>query len=214
METEPESQVSRPSKAAGVVPVVKYPLGSEDESFPSRMSLDRKTVVYAVERASLPTPSMSRGVRPSAEAAVRSGLAHILFADQPEADAAAIDEYLRSLELVPSPHLADGRLSPAAERGKRLFESDEVGCAKCHPSPLYTDLLQHDVGTQSSYDHHARFDTPTLVECWRTAPYLHDGRYRTIKELIVEGRHGATRGNVDELDERQVDDLAEFVLSL
>jgi cytochrome c peroxidase len=159
-------------------------------------------------------PSMSRGVRATAEAAVRSGLAHILFADQPEADAAAIDEYLRSLEPVPSPHLAGGGLSPAAQRGKRLFESDEVGCAKCHPPPLYTDLLEHDVRTQSSYDHHARFDTPTLVECWRTAPYLHDGRYRTIKELIVEGRHGATRGNVDDLSDRQVEDLAEFVLSL
>ena len=159
-------------------------------------------------------PSMSWGVRPSAEAAVRSGLAHILFADQPEADAAAIDEYLKSLKPVPSPQLVDGRLSPAARRGKQLFESDEVGCANCHPPPLYTDLLQHDVGTQGSYDHRARFDTPTLVESWRTAPYLHDGRYLTIKELIAEGRHGATRGNVDGLDERQIDDLVEFVLSL
>jgi YVTN family beta-propeller protein len=159
-------------------------------------------------------PAMSWGVRPSAEAAVRSGLAHILFADQPEADAAAIDAYLKLLQPVPSPYLVDGRLSPAARRGKELFESDEVGCAKCHPPPLYTDLLTYDVGTQSSYDHRATFDTPTLVESWRTAPYLHDGRYGTIKELIAEGRHGATRGNVDALDERQIDDLAEFVLSL
>jgi DNA-binding beta-propeller fold protein YncE len=159
-------------------------------------------------------PAMSGGVRPSAEAAVRSGLSHILFADQPEADAAAIDEYLESLEPVPSPYLVDGRLSPAARRGKELFESDEVGCAQCHPSPLYTDLLQHDVGTQGPYDHRATFDTPTLIESWRTAPYLHDGRYRTLQELIAEGRHGATRGNVDGLDQQQIDDLAEFVLSL
>ena len=30
------------------------------------------------------------------------------------------------------------------------------------------------------------FDTPTLIEVWRTAPYLHDGRYLTIEELIAE----------------------------
>jgi NAD(P)-dependent dehydrogenase (short-subunit alcohol dehydrogenase family) len=92
-------------------------------------------------------PAMSEGVRPSAEAAVRSGLTHILFTERPEEDAAAIDTYLRSLEPVPSPYLVDGQLSPAAERGKRLFESDHVGCARCHPAPLYTDQRLHDVGT-------------------------------------------------------------------
>jgi len=159
-------------------------------------------------------PAMSWGVRVSAELAVRSGLEHILFAEQPEADAAAIDEYLKSLKPVPSPHLEDGQLSPAARRGKELFESDGVGCHRCHPAPLYTDLSSHDVRTQGPYDHRATFDTPTLIEVWRTAPYLHDGRYTTVKELIAEGKHGSTRGNVDELDQSQIDDLVEFVLSL
>ena len=51
----------------------------------------------------------------------------------------AIDEYLKSLQPVPSPHLVDGQLSPAAVRGKELFFSERVGCANCHPAPLYTD---------------------------------------------------------------------------
>jgi hypothetical protein len=159
-------------------------------------------------------PSMSAGTRVSAELAVRSGLEHILFAERPEKDAAAIDVYLRSLRPLPSPHLVDGKLSARARRGKRMFESDEVGCHKCHPAPLYTDLLAHDVGTWGRYDFQRRFDTPTLVEVWRTAPYLHDGRYATIQELLADGKHGNTHGMVDALGENQLRDLVEFVLSL
>ena len=159
-------------------------------------------------------PAMAEGVRPSAEAAVRAGIKHILFADRPEAEAAAIDEYLRSLRPVPSPHLVDGRLSPAAERGKLLFESKRVGCSGCHPAALYADLMMHDVGTRSPFGYTDRFDTPTLVEVWRTAPYLHNGRYVTIKELIAEAKHGNIRGCIDELSEQEIDDLVEFVLSL
>ena len=159
-------------------------------------------------------PTMSEGVRPSGEAAVRAGIQHILFADRPEEEAAAIDKYLRSLRPVPSPYLVDGRLSPAAERGKLLFESKRVGCSRCHPAALYSDLMMHDVGTRSPFGYTDRFDTPTLVEVWRTAPYLHNGRYVTIKELIAEAKHGNSRGCIDELSEQQIDDLVEFVLSL
>jgi len=159
-------------------------------------------------------PSMAEGVRPSAEAAVRSGLSHILFAYRPEDESVAIDEYLKSLRPVPSPHLVDGALSPAAERGKKLFDSNRIGCHKCHPAPLYTDLKTHDVGTRGQYEYVDRYDTPTLVEVWRTAPYLHDGRFLTIKELIVKGKHGKSRGQIDSLSEEETDDLVEFVLSL
>ena len=160
-------------------------------------------------------PSMATGVRPTAEAAVRAGIRHILFSERPEADAAAIDEYLKSLRPVPSPRLVDGRLSAAARRGKKLFESPQVGCNKCHPAPLYTDLLMHDVDTRSMYDfQQSKFDTPTLVEVWRTAPYLHDGRHLTMKKLIATGKHGKQRGDLDSLTEQQIDDLVEFVLSL
>ena len=157
-------------------------------------------------------PAMAEGVRTSAESAVRSGLVHILFADRPEAEAAAIDAYLRSLKPVPSPHLADGRLGAAAERGRKLFQSERVGCARCHPPPLFTDLKAHSLGNRGPYDRNDRLDTPTLVEVWRTAPYLHDGRYTTIEQLLLEGRHGLRRGA--DLSEQEIDDLVEFVLSL
>lgn len=159
-------------------------------------------------------PAMSEGVRLTAEAAVRSGLTHILYADRPEEEAVAIDAYLKSLRPMPSPHLVEGQLSPAAQRGKKLFESEQIGCQACHPAPLYTDLKVHSVGTRSPADYADAFDTPTLVEVWRTAPYLHDGRYATIRDLIVAGRHGQGDGRTTDLGQQEVDDLIEFVLSL
>jgi DNA-binding beta-propeller fold protein YncE len=160
-------------------------------------------------------PSMWEGVRPTAEDAVRSGIRHIQFAVRPEEDAAAIDEYLKSLTPVPSPHLVGGQLSESARRGKALFFSERVGCATCHPEPLYTDLKMHDVESRGQYDRNRPdFDTPTLIECWRTAPYLHDGRYTTMRQLIKEGKHGRKHGEVEKLTEREIDDLVEFVLSL
>ena len=158
-------------------------------------------------------PAMAEGVRMSAEDAVRSGIAHILFADRPEEEAAAIDAYLKSLRPMPSPHLVDGRLSPAAQRGRRLFESEQVACHRCHPAPLYTDLRSHNVGSRSPRESTDRFDTPTLIEVWRTAPYLHDGRYATVKELLIEGRHGQRHGG-NSLSRQEMEDLVEFVLSL
>jgi mono/diheme cytochrome c family protein len=159
-------------------------------------------------------PAMAEGVRMTAEDAVRAGLSHILFANQPEQDAADIDTYLQSLTPVPSPHLVEGQLSPAAERGRELFQSPKVNCHSCHPAPLYTDLKSHNVGTRSRLEYGERFDTPTLVEVWRTAPYLHDGRYTAIQELLVEGQHGLKGGRLEELNPQDIRDLVEFVLSL
>ena len=72
----------------------------------------------------------------------------------------------------------------------------------------------HDVQSRGQYDRRDDFDTPTLVEVWRTAPYMHDGHYLTMKELLVEGKHGRTMAATDKLTEEQLNDLIEFVLSL
>jgi DNA-binding beta-propeller fold protein YncE len=159
-------------------------------------------------------PSMSQGVRENAEAAVRSGFRSVLFAQLPEERAQAVDTYLRSLRPVPSPYLVDGRLSAAAKRGKKLFNSVRVGCAECHPAPLFTDLRHHDVGTRGPSDNIDEFDTPTLIEAWRTAPYLHDGRCKTMAELIGKEKHGNSIGDVEGLSPQEIADLIEYVRSL
>ena len=72
----------------------------------------------------------------------------------------------------------------------------------------------HDVGSSVPYDGRVDFDTPTLVEVWRTAPFMHDGHYTSIKDLLVTGKHGGKAGELDGLSEQDMADLVEFVLSL
>jgi cytochrome c peroxidase len=159
-------------------------------------------------------PSMATGVRADAETAVRAGVLNILFSYLSEEDYSAMDEYLKSLRPVPSPFLVDGQLSESAKRGKLLFNDARTSCSLCHPeSNYYTDLKLHNVGTQG-YDYYREYDTPTLVEVWRTAPYMHEGNYETIRELIVEGKHYAHDDRLGLLTEQEIDDLTEFVLSL
>ena len=158
-------------------------------------------------------PAMITGIRESAEGAVRAGIKHIQFAVRPEEDAVAIDEYLKSLEPVPSPHLVKAKqLSRAAKRGKKVFQ--KAGCASCHPGPLYTDLKKYNFDMGKNMDEGREFDTPTLVEVWRTSPYLHDGRAATMKEVLTIYNPGDKHGTTSGLSEKQIDNLVEFVLSL
>jgi YVTN family beta-propeller protein len=162
-------------------------------------------------------PAMVTGIRTDAETAVRAGIRHIQFAVRPEEDAVAIDEYLNLLEPIPGPYLVKGwlskkpKLSKAARRGKKVFK--KAGCISCHSGPLGTDLKQYDVGTGKGREQEQAFDTPALVEVWRTAPYLNDGRAVTIKDMLVEhnvdDKHGRTSG----LTQKQIADLTKFVLS-
>ena len=171
------------------------------------------------------TPPMNwTGIRPSAEASVRAGMLHIQFNIVDELEAEAIDTYLQMLDLIPSPFLNDDQFDPAALRGKKLFEDQTVGCKNCHPQPLYTDQRRHAVGTHSILDStinakgkavpQIEFDTPSLVEAWRTAPYLHDGRYATIKDVITVGNHGDSRGKTSHLSKKEISDLVKYIKSL
>jgi YVTN family beta-propeller protein len=159
-------------------------------------------------------PAMAEGVRMSAEEAVRAGIEHVLFTHRPEPEAAAMDCYLKSLSPVPSPYLQDGQFSEAAIRGRELFEGQRAGCYRCHPAPLYTDLKSHNVGSKNRHEYSERFDTPSLVEAWRTAPYMHDGRYVTIRDLLVEGQHGLKNEHGEPLSPQEIEDLATYVMSL
>ncbi len=161
------------------------------------------------------SPSMSLGVRATAEVAVRAGIPHILFTVQPEEVTQAIYAYIKSLQPVPSPRLVNGQFSKSARRGERLFISREVGCARCHPSELYTDLRRHDVGTLGRFDRRIdRFYTPTLVELWRTAPYLHDGSAATVRDVLTTKNPADWHGKTSHLTPDQLDDLVEYLLSL
>ncbi|MHC4186697.1 MAG: cytochrome D1 domain-containing protein [Planctomycetota bacterium] len=157
-------------------------------------------------------PAMMTGIRDKAETAVRAGFKFIQFSQVPEENAAAVDEFLKSLTPLPSPYLSDGKLSETAQRGQKLFE--KAGCASCHAAPLYTDMEQYHVGTGTGLEKDRDFDTPTLVEVWRTAPYLYDGRATTIKEVLTIYNKNDQHGKTSDLNEEEIEQLAEFVLSL
>lgn len=160
-------------------------------------------------------PSMSLGVRETPEAAVRAGIRHILFTVQPPTVAESLDAYIKSLKPVPSPRLEKGKLSAAAKRGEKLFRSKETACAQCHPGPLFTDLKSYDVGTLGRFDKPTdTFDTPTLVELWRTAPYLHDGSAATVRDVLTTANKNDQHGKTSHLTADQLNDLIEYLLSL
>jgi DNA-binding beta-propeller fold protein YncE len=157
-------------------------------------------------------PVMALGVRADAETAVRAGIKYIQFAVRPEEDAAAIDAYLKTLKPVPSPHLVDGQLSDAAQRGEAIYQ--EAGCAACHPPPYYTDMKLHDVGTGKGLDQGKAFDVPGLIEAWRTAPYLYDGRAQTIFDVFKMYNPDDRHGRTSHLSDDELMDLAAYVESL
>jgi hypothetical protein len=170
---------------------------------------DTKSLLYAHRTP----PAMSLGVRETAETAVRAGIRHILFTEPTEEVALAIDAYLKSLKPDPSPHLVNGKLSKAARRGSRVFQ--KAGCAACHPPGLFTDQKAYDVGTHAPWEKPGlEFDTPTLIEIWRTPPYLHDGSAATVRDVLTTRNQADRHGQTSALTAGELDDLCAYVMSL
>ena len=157
-------------------------------------------------------PVMATGVRKNAETAVRAGVTHIQFTVRDEAVASAVDAYLRSLKPVPSPYLVDGELSKYAKRGKKIFI--HAGCAECHPAPLFTDLNKYNVGTGVGSEQNINYDTPTLIEMWRTVPYLNDGRADTMFDVLTKFNLDDRHGEMSKLKVEEIYDLLEYIMSL
>ena len=94
----------------------------------------------------------------------------------------ALAAYVKSLPNGPAPFLnADGMLrdnAPAdVKRGLALF-SGKAGCATCHSPVAYDKKGPEDVGSGGA------FKVPALRNVARTAPYLHDGRFKTLEETV------------------------------
>ena len=151
-------------------------------------------------------PSMISGIRPSAEFAVRAGFKFIQFSEVDSALAKCVDAYLKSLRPLPSPYLLNGTLSEKAVQGRKAFT--KLRCDECHNGQYYTDMKMHRIGDKNEFE--VGWDTPTLREVWRTAPYLFDGRASTMKEVFSVYKHGIT----GKTGEKEIDELVEYVNSL
>ncbi len=91
-----------------------------------------------------------------------------------------------------------GAMNEAAVRGLALFRG-KGRCILCHNGPIFTDNIFHNLGvpqvgplkedlgryivTRAQKDKGA-FKTPTLRSVIETAPYMHDGVFKTLEEVV------------------------------
>jgi cytochrome c peroxidase len=90
-------------------------------------------------------------------------------------------------------------------QGMNLFFSDSVNCTSCHSGPLFSDFKFHNTGVYTHYWDRGRyyvtnedvdrykFRTSSLRNIAKTPPYLHDGQWYTLEEVInnynIGGKH-------------------------
>lgn len=126
-------------------------------------------------------------------------------------------------------------MSEAALRGEELFFSDRGGCGDCHTGPNLTDEQYHNLGvgmaasrldvgrmkvTGDPADRGA-FKTPSLRNVARTPPYMHNGQFGSLEEVVdFLNRGGQTNENLSpairplRLTRSEKADLVEFLHAL
>lgn len=143
----------------------------------------------------------------------------------PPDDLSALVAFMRSLSQPSNPYRSpDGKLTPSQERGRRFFERSatmegrpipaEMRCITCHPPPLFTDRQRADVGTVSETGDTREFDTPHLVNIFNSAPYLHDGRARTLEEIWTLFNDDDEHGVTSDMTGEDLNDLIEYLRTL
>jgi cytochrome c peroxidase len=113
----------------------------------------------------------------------------------------SLSDYVRTIRATDSPadRYLQGRLDsldPLARHGEELFFG-KASCFGCHSGPDFTDRSFHNTGvswgkgdlgrqaiTEDKRDCGA-FKTATLREVAKTAPYMHDGSFQTLDEVLL-----------------------------
>lgn len=126
----------------------------------------------------------------------------------PEPDPVLLDgmvAYMNEFDFLPNRFLnRDGTLnenaSKEAKAGEILFNKsfpqlDDKSCASCHiPNSHFLDRQSHDIGTVKGtveYSLDRALDTPTLLSVKHNGPYMHDGRFDTLDQVVewFDGEH-------------------------
>jgi mono/diheme cytochrome c family protein len=113
------------------------------------------------------------------------------------------------LDRQPSLHAAPADAA-AAERGKVLFESEEVRCSQCHAGSHLTNNKTENVGTG------ADLQVPSLKGVRFRAPLMHDGCAADLSERFskVNCGGGDKHGTTSQLDAAQIGDLTAYLETL
>ena len=92
------------------------------------------------------------------------------------------DQYMRGDETA---------ISLSEKDGFELFK--KVGCANCHNGPMFSDYKMHVLGVpendklptpDSGFEERFAFRTASLRNLRFTAPYMHNGSLKTLKEVL------------------------------
>ena len=117
------------------------------------------------------------------------------------------------MDMKGAPHAAKAPDQPLVAEGQDLFESSATGCSSCHMSDgTFTDGNRHNVHSKAKGDPHRRFDTPSLRSLSGTAPYFHDGRYPTLRALLIAS--DGKMGHTSQLSPHEMDALEAYLGSL
>lgn len=114
-------------------------------------------------------------------------------------DNSRFDKYLRH----------EDTLSQAEFHGFQVFKSH---CANCHAGQLFTDNSYRNTGLKPDTalkdsgraaitgltDDYMKFKVPGLRNVAITYPYMHDGRFRNLKQVINHYSDGKLYGNYDQ----------------
>jgi DNA-binding beta-propeller fold protein YncE len=178
-----------------------HPDGYDDGLTWSTPEGPKQTVTLASHSLSKTGPYGWRGQHKTIDAHLQTTFRRLHGKGLAEPEVAALTEYLLSMKGHPKHHEQDSQIL----RGKKLFEGP-TACAACHPAPLFTDRQAHDVKSGGT------FDTPSLLSISSSAPYFHDGRYQTLKDVLAncEGKMGTVAG----LTPADLSDLEAYLKSL
>jgi mono/diheme cytochrome c family protein len=125
---------------------------------------------------------------------------------QPSAEqTAAFAGWLDSLE---APSATAGLDGTAIARGQVLFQSEAVGCSRCHSGDRLTNNQNYDVGTGGI------FQVPSLIGVAARAPYLHDGCAPTLLDRFGLCGGGDQHGITSSLSQADLGDLVAYLESL
>jgi mono/diheme cytochrome c family protein len=128
-------------------------------------------------------------------------------------EVASLVAYIKSLPVPPRAGHHDAAYGEQVARGKEIFHSSEAGCSTCHAGDgVLTDGVSHDVESKLDVDQRADFDTPSLRFVGGTAPYFHDGRYASLRDVLTHT--DGTMAKTAQLSPEELDALEAYVRTL